>query len=96
MERVKQIARGTGKVILALLGGILMPILIWVALGVAVNQWVRERRLQRESAGTVGKILADAGLTFHWQAPGGESMAAALFMKQPMSEIRGLLARAGL
>ena len=58
MERTKQIIRGTGKVIMALSGGILMPILIWVALGTAINQMTRERRLQRKTAPTTDGILA--------------------------------------
>ncbi len=61
MERMKQIARGVGKVILALLGGVLIPILIWVALGVAVNQRVQEKRLQREPAPKTG-LIADGSL----------------------------------
>ena len=48
MERMMRIARGTGKVILALLGVALMPILIWVALGVVVYQKMRQRQVQRK------------------------------------------------
>jgi len=96
MERVKQIVRGGGKVILALLGGILMPILIWVALGTAVYQRVREKRAQREPAPTIGEILAAAGLTIQDEAATGEAAAAKVFMQQPVSEIGNLLARAGL
>ncbi len=96
MERVKQIARGVGKVILALLGGILMPILIWVALGVAVYQRVQEKRVQREPAPTIGEVLAVAGLTIQGEATTGKPAAAKVFMQQPVSEIRELVARAGL
>ena len=63
MKRTKQIIRGVGKVMLALTVGILMPILLWVALGVAVYQKVHVRRLQRELAPTTGEILRAAGLT---------------------------------
>lgn len=61
MKGTKKIVRGTGKVMLALLGGILFPALIWVALGVAVNQMLRERRPKRAPAPTIGEILAAAG-----------------------------------
>jgi len=96
MEKAKQIARGAGKVILALLGGVLMPILIWVALGVAVNQRLRERRVQRKPAPTIGEILVAAGLTIQGEATTGKAMAARVFMQQPVSEVGKLLARAGL
>lgn len=96
MERVKQIARGFGKVSLALLGGALMPILIPMALGVAVNQRMRERRLQREPAPTIGEILETAGLTIQGEATTDKAVAAKTFVRQPVSEIGKLLARAGL
>jgi len=96
MERMKQIVRGGGKVILALLGGVLMPILIWVALGVAVSERVRERRLQRKPAPTIGEVLAAAGLTIQGEATTGEAVAAKVFMQQPVPEISKLLAKAGL
>ena len=44
MKTMKEITQGTGKVGLALLGGVLFPVLIWVALGVAAGQRVREGR----------------------------------------------------
>jgi hypothetical protein len=65
MKEIKRVAQGTGKVILALLTGILMPILIWVALGVAINQKLREKKLKQTSAPTIGEILTKAGLTIH-------------------------------
>jgi len=45
MKGMIKLAKGTGKVILALLTGILMPILIWVAPGVVLNQITREKKL---------------------------------------------------
>ena len=44
--------------------GILFPLLIWVALGVALYQWSRETALRRLP--TVGEILAAAGLPIQW------------------------------
>lgn len=96
MERVKQIARGFGKVSLALLGGVLMPILTLVALGVAVNQRVQKRRLQRKPTPTIGEILATAGLTIQGEATTDKAVAAKIFKQRPVTEIRQLLARAGL
>ncbi len=96
MERMKRITKATGKVLLALLAGVLMPILIWVALGVVINQKIRERRPQRVPAPTIGEILAAAGLTIQEEATAGRAVAAKTFMQQPVSEINALLARAGL
>ena len=96
MKGTKQIARGTGKVMLALLGGILMPILIWVALGVAISHKLRERAPQRKPAPTIGEILAAAGLSIESETATGEPAAAKVFMQQPASELNKLLAKAGL
>ncbi len=63
MKTIKRIGRGVGKVVLALLGGILMPVMIWVALGAFLTQKIREKRQQRMSTPTVAEILAAAGLT---------------------------------
>jgi hypothetical protein len=95
MEKMMQSVRGVGKVLLALLGGILFPILIWVALGVAVYQKVRERAVQRKPAPTIGEILAAAGLSIQEEAGTGKT-AAKVFAQQSVPEISKLLARAGL
>ena len=58
MERTKRIARGTGKVVLALVGGALMPIWIWVALGAAMNHKLHEKSAQRKPAPTIDETLA--------------------------------------
>ncbi len=65
MKRTKQIARGTGKVILALFAVALMPILVWVALGAALNERLREKKLRRAPAPTDGEIVTTPGLTTH-------------------------------
>ena len=59
MERMKRAMRGTGKVMLAVLAGVLMPVLIWIALGVAMNQKLRQRSVERKPA-TIGEILTEA------------------------------------
>ncbi len=96
MERMMKTAKGAGKVMLAVLGGILMPILIWVALGVAISHKIRERAPQRKPAPTIGEILAAAGLTMEGETATGEPVAAKVFMQQPASELNKLLAKAGL
>jgi len=96
MARVKKIGRGTGKVILILLGVILMPILISVGLGMTIGQRVQRRGLPRKPAPTIGEILAAAGLTIHDEASGDEAIAAKTFRQQPVSELNQLIARAGL
>ncbi len=50
-----------GRVILALIGGILFPILIWVALEVALGY----KRKEQKKMETIGEILARAGLSLH-------------------------------
>ena len=56
MRRTKEVGRGIGKVILALLAGVLMPILLLVALGVALNQKLREAKVQRKLAPPIGEM----------------------------------------
>lgn len=38
MKEIKKIAKGIGKVTLAVVAGIMFPVLIWVALGAAMTQ----------------------------------------------------------
>ena len=80
----------------ALLIGIAFPVLIWVGLVVAVSQWIQEKIPQREPARTIGEILATAGLTIQQEPLESQLVAVKVFAKQPMPEIHGLLARAGL
>ncbi len=65
MKRTKQIVRGIGKVILALFAVVLMPILVWVALGAALNIKLREGKAQRAAVPTDGEIVTTPGLTVH-------------------------------
>ncbi|MFH1382078.1 MAG: hypothetical protein ABIH70_04205 [Chloroflexota bacterium] len=58
MKKTMNIAIGTGKVVLALMTGILMPILIWVAFGVAMNQKLRKLSAERKVAPAIGEALA--------------------------------------
>ena len=83
--------KGIGYAVLFLLASSLFPVLIWVGIGVAAKHWIQEKMLERQPGRTVGKILASAGLRVE---SGAELLASALFVKQPMSEIRKLLARA--
>ena len=55
MKGTKKIGRVTGKVTLALLAGVLMPILIWVALGAAIYQGAKAHKAQ--TVPTFGQIL---------------------------------------
>jgi hypothetical protein len=57
MNKMMKVVKGTGKVILALLTGIFMPILIWIGLGVALNQKLRAKKKVVETAPTIGEIL---------------------------------------
>jgi len=91
MERVKQMARGVGKIILVLLGGVLIPILIPVGFGMTLSQRAQEKKLQRKPVPTIGEILATAGIIIQ-----DEAVAAKTLRQQSISEIHDLLARAGL
>jgi uncharacterized membrane protein YraQ (UPF0718 family) len=44
MERMQKIAKRTGKVVLALLAGVLMPVLVWAAVGVAARQALKAQQ----------------------------------------------------
>lgn len=96
MERTKRITRGAGKVMLALLAGILFPILIWVALGVALYHKERERAAQRQPAPTIGEILNAAGLSIQAEANTDRMLAAKAFTQQPVTKINKLMAKSGL
>ncbi len=63
MNGTKRAAAAVGKVILVLVGGMLFPVLIWVALGVALNQKLRAGRAQGPTAPTIGEILGTARWT---------------------------------
>ncbi|MDP2916893.1 MAG: hypothetical protein Q8O16_03055 [Dehalococcoidia bacterium] len=56
-----KVLKTIGKVTLVLLGCVLMPVLIWVALGAAVYQKFRARKAQTAPAPTFGQIIAAAG-----------------------------------
>ena len=62
MKGMKRVAKGIGKVVLVLLAGVLMPVLIWVAFGAALNQKLREQKLHRAPVLTIGDILKRSGL----------------------------------
>lgn len=96
MKGTKKVLRGTGKVILALLTGVFMPILVWVALGVAIKQEVRQRKSKQAPVPTIGEILATAGLTIQDETTTGKLVAARTFTQRPAAEIRQVLVRAGL
>ncbi len=58
MKTVAKIGKTAGKVVLALLGGVFMPVLIWVALGVAVTHGTAKKGAPRAKATTTGQPLA--------------------------------------
>jgi hypothetical protein len=58
MNKMMRVTKGTGKITLVILTGILMPILLWVGLGVALNQKLRVKKHVTETAPTIGEILA--------------------------------------
>ena len=60
MNKIMKVVKGTGKVVLALLTGIFMPILLWIGLGVALNQKLRAKKQVTETAPTIGDILDGA------------------------------------
>lgn len=57
MEKTKKITKGIGKVFTALLGIVLMPVLIWVAMGTAIYQKTHVRKAQTETTPTFKQIL---------------------------------------
>lgn len=80
---------------LALLAGIVYPFLVWVGLAVAVKEWSRRWSSLRTPVRTVGEVLAAAGLAIQWDGP-PELRPIPLFLPMPISEVRRVLAEAGL
>jgi hypothetical protein len=96
MKGMIRTAKGTGKVILALLTGILMPLLIWVALGVALVHKRWERKQTKVPHMTVSEILERAGLTIQEQVATNKTVAMKTITQQPEREIIEPIARAGI
>jgi len=69
MEKMKKIAKGTGKVFLALLTAVCMPILIWVALGVAINRKMAEKNAERKLAPAIDETLVANHATIQDKKP---------------------------
>ena len=63
MKNIMKVAKGIGKVVIAILTGIMMPILLWVGLGVALNQKLRAKKHVTETAPTIGEILNKTKIT---------------------------------
>jgi hypothetical protein len=59
MKRIEKVVKGIGKVILALLTGIFMPLLVWVGLGVAINQKVTKKAIQPKTVPAAGDTLVE-------------------------------------
>ncbi len=62
MKTFKKIALGIGKVLAAMIGCVLLPVLIWVALGVAIYQKTHQGEARKELVPTLGKILGVAAV----------------------------------
>jgi len=59
MEKTMKVLRKIGKIMLVVLGAILMPVLIWVALGVAIHYKVQARKAgEPKPTPTFGEVLA--------------------------------------
>ncbi|MFH1382077.1 MAG: hypothetical protein ABIH70_04200 [Chloroflexota bacterium] len=86
----------TGKVGLALLAGILMPVLIWVAFGVVMNQKLRQWSARRKPAPTIGEILATARLSISGDTALTEAMKSKVLAPRSIGGIQELIAKAGL
>ena len=96
MKTIMKIAKGTGKVIPALLTGILMPILIWVALGVALNRKLGEKKIKQTIKPATIDALARAGLFIQDEAARGKMVAEKITTQKPVLEIQEFLTKAGL
>ncbi len=56
--KTMRVAREVRKVLLALLCGVLMPVLMWVALGAAITWKAREKTAKRVTVRRIGEVLA--------------------------------------
>ena len=59
MKRLQKTIRETGKVLLALLTGIFMPLLVWAGLGVAINRKAMKKAAQPGRVPVTGDNLAE-------------------------------------
>ena len=71
MKTLTKVALGTGRVMLVILGCVLMPILIWVALGVAINQKYQKKGSNQANrhAGAnpgYGRLAQETGISTHY------------------------------
>jgi hypothetical protein len=60
MEKTRKALKTIGKICLVIIGCALAPVLIWVALGVAIHQRAKAKEAGKP-APTIGEILATAG-----------------------------------
>lgn len=91
-----RVMKRVGVYSLVLLASFSTPILIWVGLFVALKERAQERQLKRLPSRTVAEILSAAGLSIQKAAFLEETVYNTLFVPRPMTEIHGMLARAGL
>ena len=52
------------KILVAIVGGVLMPVLIWITLGVVLHQKLQTRKYEKRIA-SINEILKEAGLSLH-------------------------------
>jgi hypothetical protein len=92
------LARAMRKVagpVLALLAGVAAPLLIWVGLFVALKERYQEWQIQRSPSRTIGQLLHDAGISVQRVPYPEDPLVETVFAPRPMTEIHGMLARAG-
>ena len=94
MKSLKRVANA----LLALVAGILFPLIIWIMLAVSLRELFQEWMLRHAPARTIGDLLKAAGLSIDWQATEAPMpvMVTCIFPLLSVSEVRQLLARAGL
>lgn len=88
--------RRVANVLLAVLAGILFPLIWWVILAISLRMMFQEWRLRHAPARTIGEILTAAGFAVESIGPAGEKPVEAIFSPRPISGVHELLARAGL
>jgi hypothetical protein len=59
MKRMEKAIKEIGKVLLALLTGIFMPLLVWVGLGIAINQKMTKKVAHPKTVPATGNTLAE-------------------------------------
>jgi hypothetical protein len=95
MKIMKNLERAA-YLLLVLSAGIFCVLVWWVMLAINLRMMFQEWRVRHTPVRTINEMLTAAGLTIQANAPTDETPVTARSLPLAMSEVRALLASAGL